>query len=707
MKRLISSKNSLFCDCEKNFVIYKLHWSHKDRKRVESKMKKRILTFITAVLLVFTVLLQIPMYAAAETDDDRINAVSTATTAKHNIILLIDQSGSMNATDKNRLSLSAACQFIDQISTVSNELLDLTAAANVGVMTFSQRTDVVVPLLSLDTEANKNYLKSEIRKIKYDPVNTGGTDLSTATSDAMEMLKQQSTEGVKNIVVLFTDGYSENVLDQNASAENLKNAFRIAEELESQLYVVGLNHNGKIKEAGQQEIYNLANTVQVGEGISKKAANDKKALRDTVNYLITDNIGDVREFYGKIYANMIQSDLIYIENHEFIVDSSGILEADVTIYSDSKISEVIITDPDGNRMTEDAASYFVSGDDFYKVIKILNPKTGKWKVEVVSGDENYKSYVIKFYGVEAAVNASWDTGKNLSDSGLDVPYVGKVTVIPMYKDEVYTDEAFVQSVTKAEFTAGLEGEKEAKTYPLTFEDGAFVGYFPVEKGVYHIDAVLATDIMNRQVSCTLTVTNTGSVIPEELQFPWYYIAMIVAAIAALLAAVVVLNNKFKNIPGEFHISVELLNSENGYEREFKNNDAPSPRGKKFSLWKLTEVVKQDIDGHTEDSSEGEEEISEALANEKKNIEKVSILMSQNKRKKKIYLVKTARGNRELTDNIECYKSDKLSIRLSFESAFGDEEDDNDDFGRATDFKRKKKTRSRQASSRFYDDFDNE
>lgn len=751
-------------------------------------MKKRILTFVMAIALVFTCFVQIPMNVAANTTDTRANAVSTATTARYNFILLLDKSGSMNITDAERLSLSAACQFVDQMSTVSNDLLDLSAVTSVGVMTFSQTSEMVTPLLSLDSEANKNYLKSEIKKIKFDKVNTGGTDLSTAANDALHMLEQQSSEDVKNVVVLFTDGYSESVLDEKASADNLTKAFELAEKLQSNIYVVGLNHNGRIKEAGQQEIFRLANTAQIGEGISGKSSNDKTSKKDTVNYLITDNIGDVREFYGKIYANMIQSDLLYIEDHEFIVESGGILEADITIYSDSKISEVIITDPDGKRMVEDATSYFVSGDDYYKVIKILNPKTGKWKVEVVSGDENYKSYVIKFYGVEAAVSAVWDTGAAFAESGLSVPFVGKVTLIPMYKGEEYVDETFLESVTTAEFTARLEGNGKEGSYPFTYVEGKYVGYFPVEQGVYDIEAVLANDIMNRKVTCTLAVTNADGTIDLELgaiwvknqeavtvrlpdkagtdqllieniqvdadetskrkqtvtevtadeagnlivkanktgtdrlsvtatdaygityhvtgkiqvQFKWlwYHMLFAVLAVSAVLSAIGIVISKIRNIPGEFHVHVELLNSDNGYEKESKENDLPSPHGTKFSLWELAKIVKEDIDAHAEDSSEGEEEISEALADEKNNISKIHIMMSENKKKKKVYLVRTARGSRELTDNIECYKSEKLSIRLSFESLFENEEEDDDDFGKASDFKNKKRTRGRKATSVF-------
>lgn len=751
------------------------------------KLKQRIHQTIILLMLVCLFVLQSSMPIFAATDNKQAQAMSTATSDKYNIELLIDKSGSMNATDEKRLAKSAACQFVDQMCTASNDLLDMSAVTSVGVMTFSQTTKIVTPITSLDTTTNTNYLKSEINNIQYDPVNTGGTDLSVAIYDALKQLEKTSVNGEKNMVVLFTDGFSENVLNQKNSDDSLTKAFDLAKKLECEIYVVGLNYNDKIKAEGRQEIYNLSNTAQREEGISKKADDDKKATFNEVNYLITSSIGDVREFYGRIYANMINSELVYIENHEFIVDSTGILEADVTVYSNSAINNVVITDPDGNKKVEDGKTYFVAGDDYYKVIKIMNPIPGTWRVDVTSTDDDYKTYVVQFYGVEAAVVAEWDTGSVFSESGLETPFVGKVTLTPMYKDSPYSDDSLKDESTVVDFVASKDSISE--TYPMKYSDGKFVGYFPVEQGTYDIEAHLKNDIMDRTVKCKLPVTNPDGVMEIDLgtlsvketesvsvnllektgaecltvseakmdiddnscadivdnkdgtvsitgvkkgedtftisaqdnykldyiitgkiavafKMMWYHWLMIVAVILLVAIGAATIWRKSRKIPGYFTTTVEIVDRENDNSGAVVETDMPSPNGSSFSLWKLANSVKNYISNLSSDElSDGEEAIAELLLNEKTAISKLNIIISENIRKKKIYKLKTPNGSRDLTSDVECYKSQSISIKVRFASILSDEEDnmDDDDWGQATDFKKSSKKRGRKSSASFDDE----
>ncbi len=459
----------------------------------------RVLCGIFAMVLVLMAAGQVK---AAESD-----GISRVTSQPYNVMLLIDKSGSMNATDRPRLALSAGCQFVDQLCT---NYSDRSQIVKVGVMAFSQTTEVVSPLLSLDSEENTNFLKSEIRKIEYLPVNTGGTDLGMAVHDAAEALLSQNRDGSRNMIVMFTDGCSENVLDSQASASALDEAYKMAEELDSEIFIVGLNADDRIDPKGQQEIFRIADTAQKGEGILDKEKEDSFAVGESVNYKITDNMGDVREFYIRIYAGMFQSELEFLDNHEFFITSGGILEADVTVYSDTEIGKIEVIDPDGKVLEEDGKKYFVTGDSYYKVLRIMEPGMGTWHVNVTSGDENYKTYVIRFYGIEAAVNAVWGEGKDFPDAGLDAEQIGQVTVIPMLKDQPYQDPSFAEGLTQTEFMVSRKEEPEEEgTFSLHYdkENGRFTGYFPVTGGEYHITAVLAGNGMNRTVECDLTVNS--------------------------------------------------------------------------------------------------------------------------------------------------------------------------------------------------------
>ena len=53
------------------------------------------------------------------------------------------------------------------------------------------------------------FLTGEIDAITYDKVNTGATDLGRAVLSGTEML-QNAQDGVrKNMIILFTDGYTD------------------------------------------------------------------------------------------------------------------------------------------------------------------------------------------------------------------------------------------------------------------------------------------------------------------------------------------------------------------------------------------------------------------------------------------------------------------------------------------------------------------
>ena len=460
----------------------------------KNKMRNAIARCLVMVLLLLS--MASISYAGMEA-----SGVSTVTAQSYNIMLLIDKSGPMNVTDGNGLARSAACQFADQLSMTYDDLMPVS---NVGVNTFDQTTHPILngamPELN---EANRDNLKSEINKIVYNMPGEGGTDLGVAVYDAAVELHEKKAELRKNMIVMFTDGWTDAV-DKEASKAKRDAALKIAEELECEIFIVGLNHQGTIPQEGREEIYKIADTAQIGEGIEFAEEDDTNAQGGKVNYLITDDIGEIREFCGEIYAQMLNCEVEFVDNHEFAVGSGGIPEAVVTVYSNSEITGMSIENPDGNEVRDDGKNCFISGDDYYKVIKLMDPDRGTWSVKVTSADE-YKTYVIRFYGIEAAISATWGSNQKFQDAGIDDDYLGKVVVTPMYKSEPYREESLADSMTKAEYTVSYEGFSE--TYPLDYrtETGDFVGYFPVQTGAYHITALLANDDMDRTAECDLNV----------------------------------------------------------------------------------------------------------------------------------------------------------------------------------------------------------
>lgn len=470
---------------------------------------------IVVVLLAVMIMQVFSVDVFAEKEQD---SISSMTGDNYNVMLLIDRSGSMNGTDGGGIVLNAACQFMDQLCT---NFSGMASTTRVGAMVFDQSTHLLSELVNLNSKENTDNLKSEIKGISYNQSGTGGTDLGLAVYDAARFLKGQTKENEKNVIVMFTDGCSENVLNQGKSDKCRENTYKIAEELKSNIYIVGLDYKNKITEEGRKEIYEIADTTQVGEGIEKAEDDDIYAKKGKgVNYLITDSSDQVRDFYGEIYAKMFGGKVEFINDHKFRINQDGVVSAEITVYSDTKIEGVSLIDPDGNRRENDSRSVDISGDSRYKVIKIKEPDVGKWKVKVKTKDEGYQMYLIRLYGVGISVGSTWSQNgdEEFENTGLTEPYIGRIRVTPVFDGKTYRNDSFIKSITTAECAVTDHGG--TKTYPLEYEkkSGDYIGFFPVQNGTYEIETTLANKNFKRQVSDTLNVNGAGPGLSMDLKW---------------------------------------------------------------------------------------------------------------------------------------------------------------------------------------------
>ena len=636
----------------------------------------------------------------------------------YNIMMLIDKSGSMNGADPNRLALSAACQFIDQLRETDNiagKNVNLSEAVKIGVMSFDFDTERVSDLISLDSEVNVDLLKSRINSIKYLRAGTGATDLNTAFFDAVRELEKHRSENRKNVILMFTDGYSTARAKQRQRfSENLKEAFQIAEELSCEVFIVGLNYNNSIMTEGVNEIQNISDTTRL-----YSQSQYPSGLK--TNYLITDNFNSIRVFYGNIFAYLCRSEMEFVENHQFVI-KNGVVEANVLVYSDAVIRSVSIEE-NGNLQIVDGISLAISeGDPYYKAIKILNPKVGLWTVSVTTDDDAYNTYVVKVYGVEIALSANYD-GNDKSG------YEGEVTVTPMYKGEPYADEGFISSVTKAVFTASAEDSTDVLgPYNLTYQadSGNYTTKFPITPGQYVIEATLENDSMFRTAICTLTVhatSDTSSSLfndegvnsliegrdnehPTDKSdgwhwYPWLYIALLLAII--MLICFLLYRRFIFTVGGyRFIVHINLVDNETNSTYREEGEVGHYPRGSSFSLWKLVYIA---ILVGLENPFEGilspdQSAIYNRLNKDRINISKYKLVLSNVRRKrKKIFKIQKPDGSvigiDGQIDTVRCYRENGLEINLQLiedKDDFSDEHDD-DFMHLGNTSSRKRKTRA--------------
>ena len=441
----------------------------------------------------------------------RAAAAESAAGQPYNIALLIDKSGSMNATDPERLAVSAAGMFVNSLYTES--LMDQAAGtggarSRVGVISFSADTETETIPVELTSEAEVSFVAGKIDAVTYDKVNTGATDLGRAVLAGTEMLKDAQDGVRKNMIILFTDGYTDALSPEGMerSAAMMAEGLEAARQLSCEIYVVGLNYQGRINDQGRAEIWNIANSTQSGEGLLLPDSNDAGAA-SRVNYLITDSRQEVSDFYNAIFGMMMGSGGTKLPPwhqdgwtyYSADLTSPGIFCANIYIISDGDIGGLALWDPSGSQVDLDGGSVRLVRGNGYAMMTITAPAQGIWTVGA-EGEVSYDVTLVPVTGITLRMDSQIQGG------------AAAIRLEVLYMDQPQ-DEAFYAALSGASCTVTPEAGGEAQTVPLTYsqEEGVLTGAFTVPApGRYMIQAAVTAAQMTRTTTQTLEFTMGGA-----------------------------------------------------------------------------------------------------------------------------------------------------------------------------------------------------
>jgi len=448
---------------------------------------------------------------ALEGDGEAKTAISSVSADAYDVMMILDKSGSMNGTDPEYMAKDAAKMFVDSLNSTGG-----LAGSRTGVICFSKEAELLVTPTELNSQAQADYVKGIIDGIVYDRSGTGGTDLGSAVKLAAETLEAQDS-GRKKLILMFTDGYPEAVGEESQS--NLEAGMDAAKQQECEIYIVGLNYrpdgeNDSIKKAGRDKIAEIAKTTQIRQGIYPDGNGDGK-----VNYLVTDSIREVYDFYLNVYALLKGSIPIGLSPYE-IVDERGILrnvyeipvtekdvlEANIFMVSDQEIGEILIFDQEGDRRSVDGESIVLNKGKKYAVLKLVNPASGTWIIQTPGELEYYVSYLIN-RGVELALVARKE------GTGNDAVIAAKV----MYEGKEITDPQFYQGLTETgAFVTGpgITGEMEVALSYDEQENGLKGSFHAPEYGNYHITVTLSDGTFQRSANTDLSFEEEKPLVPE-------------------------------------------------------------------------------------------------------------------------------------------------------------------------------------------------
>lgn len=338
-------------------------------QRIGKKFKRLLLTglLMTALLTACAGKGGEGSIEQSETDYKGItvgNAASTGT----DVVILMDESGSMVKADTDRIAIEGAKLFVDM------EKLD---NAKIGLVEFSNVIKST-GLLDMSEQSGRESIKAVMNGISYS--GKAHTDTGAGLLEAISLL-EQSGSYEKRSIILFTDGRTD--IDAGTkgrttedSLADVDRAIQTAQEKGYTIYCIGLNDNNSV------DLEQLA----------------KIATETGGQYLVTTDVSSITDFFERIFADIGNSDISSLdeyvadgEYHEvrFKIDNANVMEANIVILSSKEVEDVTLQNPSGETvdLKSDEKVVFTKSDK-YTIVKLILPQTGEWCVNVkgVDGD---------------------------------------------------------------------------------------------------------------------------------------------------------------------------------------------------------------------------------------------------------------------------------------------------------------------------------
>lgn len=292
------------------------------------------------------------------------NAASTGT----DVVILMDESGSMVKADTDRIAIEGAKLFVDM------EKLD---NAKIGLVEFSNVIKST-GLLDMSEQSGRESIKAVMNGISYS--GKAHTDTGAGLLEAISLL-EQSGSYEKRSIILFTDGRTD--IDAGTkgrttedSLADVDRAIQTAQEKGYTIYCIGLNDNNSV------DLEQLA----------------KIATETGGQYLVTTDVSSITDFFERIFADIGNSDISSLdeyvadgEYHEvrFKIDNANVMEANIVILYSKEVEDVTLQNPSGETvdLKSDEKVVFTKSDK-YTIVKLILPQIGEWCVNVkgVDGD---------------------------------------------------------------------------------------------------------------------------------------------------------------------------------------------------------------------------------------------------------------------------------------------------------------------------------
>lgn len=378
------------------------------------------------------------------------------------LILVLDQSGSMNTNDPNGMMLEAAETLVSMMP---------ANISRIGVISFNRKQNKVVNLTGFpDAKAVQN-IRNSIGTIEY----AGDTDIGNAVADAVEMFDLK--DGREHAIMVLSDGKNDFGGDRRAeveSDERLNNALALAKNRGCRIYALGFGP--ELQDKNGTAYQKLSSIVSSDDNISTETDPEK-----------------IKDFFTKMLADLTGVKIPQIYDNKIKIEPN-VKEANIYLSSDQSLRDVTITLEDFNGNPVDLENndkvWFFKGE-YVATIKMFSPPAGVYTVGTSSDAVNITvGYIPSYeYILKSEIVDENERPVTKVDNGTTAEIR---TVICQDNKEVTDSEVYDGVDARAVVTAKDTGDTQE--IPLHFSDGKLRGSIHFTRpALYSVEIIVESE----------------------------------------------------------------------------------------------------------------------------------------------------------------------------------------------------------------------
>lgn len=454
-------------------------------------MQKKITKILIILLMITAIIICTNKeFSYARTSNSNIN--------HFDVVFVIDDSGSMKATDPNQLSAEALRQFLDILPESGDQ---------VGVVTYGLDVLETISLREIRSQTDKEDIKNFSRtKLTQ---SSRWTDAASGLEKAADLLDEFKKNTNEQVIILITDGENDFGDTGRTSKESDDTLDKVIAK-GYPVYSIGIN-------PVSQKYKNYVEDIANRSGAKSYLIRSSKELPQIFFEIQSD-------LFGTDITN--QTPLIGTDGFSNVEVEipEGVFEANIHISHTNPI-RIRTWDPSHNRIKKSSNKVIYAKDKRYTNIKLIEPEAGKWTIGV-KGTVTEKVNVSIIYNYDISVDLE---GINENTEGEKNTYIVKLSS----KGTQFQNS---ESYKNLECILNIKGEKE-DTIKMEYKDKAFVTEYSFDKkGNYTLTAIVKGSKFTKESKEYNLKINASSVVvlPKSKKFLVWWILVIIAIISCII-----------------------------------------------------------------------------------------------------------------------------------------------------------------------------